>query len=552
MVASLVTAAILPGAARARAQNVMDSVRTANGYCHIWQPPPGFSNPPDYSYSRCAVDRPARRLSGPDMPAPTLGTYAGGSLFIAVRPDGTVDSALTRRSTITGDTSFDNHVLETVRQWRYEPALRNGVAVRSGWYLEIRSDSRNDTLPSRLVWRYVQGPTQDTAIGRWVVDTVHPPPVTPTEADSVYAAVFRELIREQVLLRDPGQRYCVLSTPGDAATAQRAATVARGAVRGSGPQFTTSAGCERDPAFVRLRMPSVFRSEGDRVVLFPSGDFLPVWPWGLDAKSWRAWTGRCVGRLLAGGTAAVACGIDPIRSMAERLVPLAPQESKGPAWTDGDSVRFRIFVTRAGAFLVDTLRFTVGPLSRVETHAVLDSLLPCGGWNTHSTQPESVYVVHGGIAGSSLQITLVDRRSRPPQGRPATCSRQASADTPFAAFFLGGLGARATAPVRLCFSNCAFAYDLDPARHTLAAAPAAVIRVSELRHETQLGGADVMRILIDHGPPDAAVLVAYQTGGRLGSYGLIPRHTAEGRWDFAANLDDDPARNVFLVYLFRR
>jgi hypothetical protein len=39
----------------ARAQNVFDSVRTANGYCQIWHAPPGFSNPSDLSYRRCAV-----------------------------------------------------------------------------------------------------------------------------------------------------------------------------------------------------------------------------------------------------------------------------------------------------------------------------------------------------------------------------------------------------------------------------------------------------------------------------------------------------------------
>ena len=89
-------AAIAVIGATANAQSVFDSVRTGNGYCHIWVAPPGGSNPPDLSYSPCAVDRHPKRLSGPDIPAPTLGLIAGGDFFIAIRPDGTVDSALTR------------------------------------------------------------------------------------------------------------------------------------------------------------------------------------------------------------------------------------------------------------------------------------------------------------------------------------------------------------------------------------------------------------------------------------------------------------------------
>jgi TonB family protein len=534
----------------AHSQSVLDSVRTANGYCHIWYAPPGFSNPSDLSYSRCAVDRPTRRLGGPDMPAPTIGTYAGGSIFITVRPDGTVDSALTRTSTVTSDTSFDAHVLETARQWRFEPALRNGVPVRSAFYLEISSTVRDDTMPSHLMWRYAEGGEQDTAFARWVVDTTRPPPLKATQADSVYAAVFRQLVRLQVLASDGRRLHCLIASSGDTLAARRLAAVARGTLGRASSGMTMSPGCERDPAFLRLVMPSIYRTERDRIVLFPRGDFLPVWPWGLDAKSWRAWTGRCVGRMLADGRAAMECNVNPI-SMAEEIVDASTARSIARPWVEGDSVRFTILSTRSGAFLVDTLHFTVGPLPILEQHAVIDSLLPCGGRTGYTSQPDSVFIVHGAVSGRSLEITPVHPSSRPRRwGVSARCPRRASSDGPFAAFFLGGIGAPATAPVHLCYSDCTYGYDIDPRRHTLAAAPVAVIRVSELRHETQLGRVDVMRVLMDHGPKDVTVFVVYHAGAWRPLSGL-PLQTPERRWDFAFNLDGSRADTEFWVYMFR-
>jgi len=86
----------------------------------------------------------------------------------------------------------------------------------------------------------------------------------------------------------------------------------------------------------------------------------------------------------------------------------------------------------------------------------------------------------------------------------------------------------------------------------LAAGPVAVVRDSALRPETHAGKADVMRILMDHGPPDVAVFVAYRTGVRWPSFGLIPLHPAERRWDFAIGLDDGNPDYEFWVYMFRR
>lgn len=470
--ATRVIALVTLCAAGIEAQSVFDSVRTANGYCHIWQAPPGLSNPSDLSYSLCAIDHHPKRLSGPDMPAPTLGVRAGGSIFIAIRPDGSVDSALTRSYTATGDTSFDHHVLKAVRQWRFEQPLRSGVPVRAGLALEIISTARDDTLPAHLVWQYIEGGNRDTVFARWVVDRTRPPALAPIEADSVYAAVFRELVRLQVLIPNPGSRYCLTASSLDTLASRRLGLIAEKTFR-RGPAMATSAGCERDPERLRLVIPSVYRTERDRVVLFPRGDFLPVWPWGLDAKSWRAWNGRCVGRMFADGHAAMACGVNPIMSTAERTLDRStvPAPPGGRPWNERDSVRFTVLATRSGAFLVDTLHFAVGSLPILEQRTVLDSLLPS---------------------------------------------------------------------------------DSDHPQSTLAAAPAAVIRVPELRHETQLGVFDQMRIFVDHGPSDVGVFVAYRGGTPSPWSGLMARNTGERRWDFAVNLDGGRPDAEYWIYLFRR
>jgi hypothetical protein len=102
----------------------------------------------------------------------------------------------------------------------------------------------------------------------------------------------------------------------------------------------------------------------------------------------------------------------------------------------------------------------------------------------------------------------------------------------------------------LCVSDCAYRYDLDPDRGTLARV--AVIRVSDLRHETQLGTFDELRILMDHGPSDVTVLVAYRAGTRWPMSVDRAFHAAERRWDFAINFDGGRPDIEFWVYMFRR
>ena len=533
------------------AQDPVDSARKAKLPCVGQAIPPGGSNPSDRSYSLCAIDRHPRRLSGPDLPAPTLGLYAGGDIYITVRPDGTVDSALTRPWTAIGDTSFENHLFEAVRRWRFAPPLRNRAPVRAAWGLAIASDARNDTLPQHIEWKYIEGYGSDTVVGRWVADTVRPPPLTSDQTDSIYAEVLRQLVRLQVLIPNRADHYCLLAPFGDSLPSYRLESIAR-AIFPRGPEMRVRPGCEREPEFLRLVLPKVYRTEHDRVVVFPRGDFLPAWPWGLDAKSWRAWSGRCVGRIFPNGRAAMGCGVQPSVSMAEWASNRPTTSSNEPIWKEGDSVRFTVFATRSGAFLVDTMHFVAPPIPFLEQHAIVDSLSPCGDWGLSTSQADSVFVVYGSVAGRALQVTWAGSGIPAYRPSPPSCSRRVAKDGPFAAFFLGGVGVRPTSPVRLCFADCAYEYAVDPQKHMLAAAPMAVIRASDLRAETKLGTFDELAIVMDHGPSDVTVLVAYRAGTRWPHDVSRAFNSAERRWQFAINFDGGRPDIEFLIYMFRR
>src|SRR5262245_21851251 len=329
-------------ATSARAQVTYDSVRTLAGYCRIYRGRPVAPSRTDFTYCLCDVDHNPKRLSGPDLPTVLLGFGESAEIGITIRPDGTVDSALTTLGSTSGDTSFAHHVLDAVRQWRFEPPLRNGTRVRLGLGLQISTNGRNDTLPSRLEWRYAEGRGLDSAIGRWVVDSERPRPLTKTQTDSVDVGVIRELLSFQVLIRKREQRYCIVGPSNDPLAVRGLDVVAAKTFGDAGPTIVTAPGCERDPALLRLVLPSIYRTERNRVVLFLSGDFLAVWPPNLDGTSWRAWSGRCFGRILDSGRAVMECGVNPI-SFAAGYRPYSMSMPRAP-WTEGDSVRFTVLL----------------------------------------------------------------------------------------------------------------------------------------------------------------------------------------------------------------
>ena len=136
-------------ATRAMAQNLFDSVQTARGRCPLWMAPPGTSGQADYAYTRCVLDRNPRLRDKPAMPAEPLDErLVNGSYAVFVNADGTVDPHLTRMWSRSLDTAFHRKALETIHQWRFEPGVRQGSAVRSAFTLELITNARTDTIPA--------------------------------------------------------------------------------------------------------------------------------------------------------------------------------------------------------------------------------------------------------------------------------------------------------------------------------------------------------------------------------------------------------------------
>lgn len=172
------------------AQARFDSIMTPRGKCAVWVSIPGTSNGND-AVNRCALDKGLLLLT-PELvlPAPRTELRAHGWYTVVVNVDGTVNLELTRPWSLSVDSAWNARTQETIRQWRFEPGIRNGVAVRSGFRLAITSAARNDTLASRLEWRREASVHGDSLIGTWVAEA-QPTPFRADQVDSIHVALLR-------------------------------------------------------------------------------------------------------------------------------------------------------------------------------------------------------------------------------------------------------------------------------------------------------------------------------------------------------------------------
>ena len=553
----LIAVALAPLAAHAQA--VFDSVRTATGYCHIWQMPVGGSDfPQDASYRRCALDRLPVRRETPPPPPPRWGPDGTSSYLVVVSADGTVDPDRTRGMTRGVDTVFYRRALETIRRWRFEPGVRDGKPVRSAFAIEIMSDSRIDTIPSRLEWEYREGPVSDTLLGRWVRE-VPLPAFIQSQVDSVHVAMVRRLIRIQAILPADGRWYCVLLPRGDSTAHARATQLLQHMVPALARSLAPN-GCERSPGTLRFVLPRVYHTEGGRAVLYPRGDFLASWPPGLEGDSWRAWQGRCVAEVPATRLASVEidCAANPeytddeMRAWRNRR----PQFGGGTpyrTYKSGDSVRVTVLATTTEAYTTDTLRSVVRSLQELDEHSIRDPNLPCGGWSAHSTQDGEVYVVTGDPTSNWLHITQATTRPAPTPRGPMRCGTQEPRTSEFTALLLGGIGDKATAPVTLCYSRCARTYVLDPARHTVAETAHVRFRFGDLRAESRVGEYLLVRIVVEPAPRAMLPIVIVRSQSRWPTSAWIARRVGSNAWDYTVTRGDGYAvDDEIYVYLIAR
>ena len=540
------------------AQTWYDSVRTATGWCHVWQASPGFSEfPRDASYSRCALDRPPVLRHAPAIPQPGFGRYAAESFLVVVNPDGTANQDLTRDYSTGQDSAFHRRALETLRRWRFDPGIRKGKAVRTAFELQIESNDRNDTLPARLEWRYTATTTVDRLVGTWVVEPALPKFST-ERVDSIHTAVFRQLVRMRIVQPGDGRRYCLIMPGGDsAARARVVALVQRTVPALASSTALTSGGCERVPGTLRIALPDVHRTENGRTVVYSSGDFLPNWPPGLNGRPWRSWQARCVAQVSErqGESVATSCDVAPgdapdeLREWGRRLdrsARRAPGSSKQP-----DGFHVTLYVTTQGAYLTDTLRAVVTEVARLDQHAIVDRDPPCGGWSAHS--PNAVgdlYVILGNPDDNNLYVTEVQKTPPPDHGAPMRCRPQGS-QKEFTAFLLGDVGDRATTPITVCFERCARSYVLDPARHTLAARSHVSFRLANLRPDTRLGAELALRIAIDPAPTNLLPLVIVKSGKGWPSSVWIAQPGDAGTWDHSVFSTYPPDAEVHLYLIAR-
>ena len=555
-------ATVTCGARPLRAQSVFDSVRTSNGFCQLWQMPPGGSDfPVDASYRRCALDRRPVLREAPPITAPRIGLNVNESYLIVVNSDGSVDPIRTRSSAMSGDREFHERALEAIRRWRFDPGVRDGKPVRSAFPIWIVSNTRNDTIPSRLEWRYANGAEEDTLVGTWIAEEKLPS-LAQDQVTAAYTAVVRELVRMRVVLPVNGRRYCLV-LPGKDSVAHLlvARSIQRTVPTLAGAGVLTWYGCGRDSVARRVMLPELYRTENGRIVVHPTGDDLPNWPPGYTGRSWRAWTARCVLQVPAGSGEGdrPTCGANPD-------VPWDEQAAWGKSLKEpvtglpggrplGDSTRVTVFVTTSYAYLTDTLQITLGPLPRLDELAVRDPDLPCGGWSAHSAHDSGgVYVVTGDPRGTSMFLTPV-ASTAPPVSRSGVmrCGRQEPRTSDFAAFLLGDVERRASGPVTLCYSRCARSYVLDPDRHTLVDRAHIRFRLTDLRPDTRTGEQVQFLIVLDPAPANLLPLIIVRTGNRWPGSAWIARRVRPNAWDHPViSAEGYPADTEVYLYLIAR
>jgi len=561
---ALLFPALLCGTRALKAQepSVFDSIQTPHGVCHVWVGIPGGTGTEDLSYARCALDRPPRMLSAPELPQPLIGSRMNGDFTVVVNADGSVDRKLTRAWSIGMDSVAYRRALDGLRAWRFRPGIRARRAVRGGFRLRVETDARVDTLPSRLRWSYRTVPFgTDTLRGTWVADPAAVPPLAPARRDSVYAAIYRSLMSMRVIVPGMERSYCLV-TPDPGAEAAWGRALPRGqrdafeeGQADGGPWREATGGCEQRPGTIRLFLSRPHATEDDRVVLGVAGDYLADWPPGFGGPTYAGWSGRCVARAPAGAPAWANCDVSPRHAPPQLL---QAQARPSPRWyRPGDPIRVTVVAMTRGSFQSDTLRTVVKLLPRLSRQALVDHAPTCSSaWNAYTAQAGGRQYVVRSLANSGwpLDVTRVVHGPPPTRPRPEACARKLTPDSALALFFLGDVGDPVKAPVTFCLGEpfCALQYRVDPARHTLAARAHLRVRMADLRPGSRTGDQLVFRITVDPVPEGLMPLVLIRSANwHLSLSGT--RRVALDTWEYGVTFDPRyPPDTEAAIYIVAR
>ena len=331
----------------------------------------------DSAYAQCAVDVRARPLPGNPMPpAPRRELFTLGHMVTVVNADGSVDERVTRNVGGTSDKAFDATLLDAVRRWRFQPARRDGVPVRSVVEVLLMSNMRVDTLPQRVEWRYAEGDGADTLHGTWVTQPA-PAPLTAEETDSIHLAVLRNLVATRVL--SPRVWHyptrCIVSEVRDSAAHGRFNRLADAVIPTHGPSSAFAPyGCERTVDALRIVLPHPHRTDEDRAVVNASGDLLLEWPPPFDGDDYPGWTARCVSTVSVTGSAVADCLTRPkggALGRGRREEPAVTATLAG-----GDSLRVTLVANPGGGVRNDTLRLTLHEVPRWDGRGWVNPDLP--------------------------------------------------------------------------------------------------------------------------------------------------------------------------------
>jgi hypothetical protein len=479
-----------------------------------------------------------------------------GTIAVFVNEDGTVNTHLTRWYSVSGDSAFHRQALESIRAWHFDPGMRKGSAVRSGFKLHITTNHRTDTLPGRLEWRYASGGVvEDTISGRWVVEAPLPP-FPPAQRDSIYLTVIRRYTSMRTVLPQTGVTYCLSVPDEDRSTSSNLPGLVQriDAFRAAG---ATVRFCDGDTSVRRIVLPRIYRTERDRAVLMPNGDFLPFYPPDFDGMSWVAWKGRCVITPRSRDPWLTHCSVGPDVPMSEFARFYRSIHDTADVRTSStrptDSVIVTVEVMTREAWQIDTLRVVAKDVPVLNEHSVFEPGTPCGGWQAFTQDsPEAIYYFLGNLVPRSIFVALPVSQGAPPPStaRAASCRRR----EPFFAFFLGGVGKQPDSPLTLCYNDCAQTYTIDPRTHTLATQPIVRFRISDLREATRTGPQLGMRIRFEPDDERLTPLAVIQTSGASPFRAHVLARNRRGFWEYNVyDGSDRPLRNPeVLIYLVGR